>query len=153
MGLIRRILYAPHVMRFMGRAAGRLPDLFAEDTDITATSSGQDMQQDPSRVNRKQTPVPRRFDSVIDGINRLPRPALALGTFGLFGYAMIDPAGFAVRMQALALMPDPLWMLAGAIVSFCFGARELHHRRLNRTESISYDKHQRLSASAPPQER
>ena len=26
-------------------------------------------------------------------------------------------------------MPEPLWWLLGAIVSFYFGARELHHQR------------------------
>ena len=69
------------------------------------------------------------FDRLIDGINRLPRPALALGTLGLFVYAMADPVSFGVRMQGLALVPEPLWWLLGAIVSFYFGARELHHFR------------------------
>lgn len=69
------------------------------------------------------------FDALIDGLNRLPRPALAMGTLGLFGYAMLDPVGFSIRMQGLALVPDPLWWLLGAIVSFYFGARELHHFR------------------------
>ncbi len=69
------------------------------------------------------------FDSAMNGFNRLPRPMLALGTIGLFVYAMTDPAGFAPRMQGLALVPDPLWWLLGAIVSFYFGARELHYAR------------------------
>ena len=54
---------------------------------------------------------------------------LALGTLGLFVYAMAEPAGFSTRMQGLALVPEPLWWLLGAIVSFYFGARELHHQR------------------------
>jgi len=69
------------------------------------------------------------FDRLIDGINRLPRPCLALGTLGLFAFAMADPISFGVRMQGLALVPEPLWWLLGAIVSFYFGARELHHFR------------------------
>lgn len=72
------------------------------------------------------------FSQVIDAINRLPRPALALGTIGLFVFAMADPVAFGVRMQGLALVPEPLWWLLGAIVSFYFGARELHHFRGNR---------------------
>ena len=40
-----------------------------------------------------------------------------------------SPAGFGTRMQSLALVPEPLWWLLGAIVSFYFGARELHHQR------------------------
>lgn len=63
------------------------------------------------------------FDRLIDGINRVPRPALALGTLGLFVAAMVDPIWFAARMQGIALVPEPLWWLLGAIVSFYFGAR------------------------------
>jgi len=69
------------------------------------------------------------FDSFINGINRLPRPIMALGTIGLFVFAMVNPAGFAGRMQGLAFVPDPLWWLLGAVVSFYFGARELHYAR------------------------
>lgn len=69
------------------------------------------------------------FDRFINGLNRLPRPMLALGTLGLFIYAMADPIGFAMRMEGLAYVPDPLWWLLGAIVSFYFGARELHYQR------------------------
>jgi hypothetical protein len=69
--------------------------------------------------------LPRQglFDRVVDGLNRLPRPALALGTLGLFVAAMVDPVWFAARMQGMALVPEPLWWLMGAIVSFYFGAR------------------------------
>ncbi|MCB1397785.1 MAG: holin family protein [Rhodobacter sp.] len=70
-----------------------------------------------------------RFDALVNGLNRLPRPMLALGTLGLFVYAMADPAGFTLRMQGLAAVPEPLWWLLGAIVAFYFGARETHYRR------------------------
>lgn len=63
------------------------------------------------------------FDRMMDGVNRLPRPALALGTLGLFVAAMIDPIWFSARMQGIALVPEPLWWLLGVIVSFYFGAR------------------------------
>jgi len=66
---------------------------------------------------------PGAFDRVIDGINRIPRPALALGTLGLLVSAMVDPVWFGARMEGLALVPEPLWWLLGAIVSFYFGAR------------------------------
>ena len=73
----------------------------------------------------KEFHAPRRglFDRVMDGVNRLPRPMLALGTLGLFVVAMVDPIWFAARMQGIALVPEPLWWLMGAIVSFYFGAR------------------------------
>ena len=63
------------------------------------------------------------FDRLIDALNRLPRPAMALGTLGLMVSAMVDPLWFGERMAGLALVPEPLWWLLGAIVSFYFGAR------------------------------
>jgi hypothetical protein len=68
-------------------------------------------------------PKKGRYDRLMDALNRVPRPALALGTLGLFLAAMIDPIWFASRMQGIALVPEPLWWLLGAIVSFYFGAR------------------------------
>ena len=76
-----------------------------------------------------QQPKTTFFDDLVNAANRLPRPALALGTLGLFVYAMADPIGFAARMQGLLLVPDQLWWLLGAVVSFYFGARELHYFR------------------------
>ncbi len=68
---------------------------------------------------------PRRgwFDSFMDGVNRLPRPLMALGTLALFVSAMSNPTWFAARMQGIALVPEPLWWILGAIISFYFGAR------------------------------
>ncbi|MEY8098366.1 holin family protein [Falsihalocynthiibacter sp. S25ZX9] len=63
------------------------------------------------------------FDRFMDGLNRLPRPAMAIGILGLFVSSMVDPIWFASRMQGLVLVPEPLWWLLGVIVSFYFGAR------------------------------
>ena len=72
------------------------------------------------------------FDGVVNGLNRLPRPLLALGTLGLFTHAMAAPDSFARRMAALATVPEPLWWLLGAVVAFYFGAREAHYARLGK---------------------
>jgi hypothetical protein len=77
-----------------------------------------------------------RFDRAIDGLNRLPRPMLAFGTLGLFTYAMVDPPGFGLRMAGLNQVPEPLWWLLGAIVSFYFGAREAYYFR-NRPTAVA----------------
>ncbi len=77
-------------------------------------------------------PRPGRFDRLVDALNRLPRPAFAFGTIALFLHAMLAPDAFARRMAGLALVPEPLWWLLGAVISFYFGARELHYRRLGR---------------------
>ncbi len=73
------------------------------------------------------------FDSAVNGLNRLPRPFLALGTVGLFVYAMIDPQAFSQRMVGLSAVPEPLWWLLGAVVAFYFGARETHYFRESRS--------------------
>ena len=75
-----------------------------------------------------------RFDAFVNALNRLPRPLLALGTLGLFVYAMAEPEGFGLRMRGLAEVPEPLWWLLGAVVAFYFGAREAHHLRCNRPD-------------------
>ena len=48
---------------------------------------------------------------------------MAFGVLGLFIAAMMDPIWSADRMAGLSLVPEPLWWLLGAIVSFYFGAR------------------------------
>lgn len=68
-------------------------------------------------------PRTSRFDVLMDALNRLPRPAMALGTLAMFAAAMADPIWFAERMQGIALVPEPMWWLLGAVVSFYFGAR------------------------------
>jgi len=105
-------------------------EVFVENADAGARRTrrvqGQAMQQFGAEFA-----VPRQgaFDRLMDGLNRLPRPALALGTLGLFISAMVDPLWFAARMQGIALVPEPLWWLLGVIVSFYFGAR---HQRKNQ---------------------
>lgn len=69
------------------------------------------------------------FDRSVDALNRLPRPLLALAALGFFLHAMIEPEGFGLRMQALALVPEPMWWLLGGVVSFYFCAREAHYLR------------------------
>ncbi len=79
---------------------------------------------------------PGWFDQFVNGLNRLPRPLLALSTIGLFAFAMTDPVAFSERMKGLAYVPDPLWWLLGAVVSFYFGARELHYVRRNKRRKV-----------------
>ena len=53
---------------------------------------------------------------------------MAFGVLGLFIAAMVDPIWFADRMAGLALVPEPLWWLLRAIVSFYFNARHQSKR-------------------------
>jgi len=63
------------------------------------------------------------YDRLMDALNRLPRPLMALGTLAVLAAALIDPVWFAARMQALSAMPEPMWWLIGAVISLYFGAR------------------------------
>ena len=69
------------------------------------------------------------YDRLIDALNRLPRPLLALTSLALFLIAGFDPAGFEARMQALSAVPQPMWWVMGAVITFFFGARETHYLR------------------------
>ena len=133
MGIISNILGLGNSAGQIGGAVERVAEVFVpnktkdmaqQHAEYTAvlTQFQSEFQQTPNGV----------FDSFVNGLNRLPRPILALGTVALFVYAMYDPAGFAIRMQGLAQVPEPLWWLLGAVVSFYFGARELHHLRTGR---------------------
>ncbi len=70
-----------------------------------------------------------RYDRLVDAANRLPRPVLAFGAVALLGFAMLDPAAFMKRMEALQAAPTELWWLLGAVIAGHFGAREAHHLR------------------------
>ncbi len=88
----------------------------------------------------RQFTVP--FDQLVDGLNRLPRPALMVLTVALFAYAIVDPSGFAARMEAINGIPEPLWWMQGAVITFYFGAREAHYHRQGKTPANP--------AAAPP---
>ena len=69
------------------------------------------------------------YDHVVDAMNRLPRPLMALGTLAMFIIASVEPQWFEARMQALSTMPQPLWWLLGGVITMFFGARETHYMR------------------------
>jgi len=76
------------------------------------------------------------WDSFIDGLNRLPRPAMALGVIAIFVWASADPVGFAAAAQAWALIPDEMWVVLGAIIAFFFGDRTLLSARRAKGPSL-----------------
>lgn len=76
------------------------------------------------------------WDSFIDGLNRLPRPAMALGVIGIFVWASADPVSFAAAAQAWALIPDEMWVVLGAVIAFFFGDRTLLAARQARGPTV-----------------
>lgn len=130
MGLIDRVIGGGGAVQGIGAAAEGLSEVFVPNAtraqELAADIHQATLQTAAAEFEHAGTGW---FDRMINGLNRLPRPMLALGTLGLFGYAMTDPSGFATRMVGLQEVPEPLWWLLGAIVSFYFGARELHYAR------------------------
>ena len=130
MGVIDRFIGVAPAVTALGSAATGMAEVFTRNAtrrmELDEEAYARAIQQ-----HGQEFAVPRQgwFDGFVNGLNRLPRPLLALGTMGLFIYAMVDPAGFGLRMVGLQAVPEPLWWLMGAIVGFYFGAREAHHFR------------------------
>lgn len=122
MGLIERIFGL--VFGSNGNVLRDTAEVFRENAEAGA-QRGAAMQEQAMKQFGQEFAMKREgwFDRFMDGVNRLPRPALALGTLGLFVSAMVSPLWFSERMQGIALVPEPLWWLLGVIVSFYFGAR------------------------------
>jgi hypothetical protein len=134
MGLIGRILGGPAATTALASAATNVAEVFVPNATRRMELSHEAYISALDEHGAEFKYVrPGLFDRFVNGLNRLPRPMLALGTLGLFVYAMIDPASFSERMIGLGYVPEPLWWLLGAIVSFYFGAREAHYFR-TRTE-------------------
>lgn len=130
MGMIGAILGSDGAARQIGEAVGGVAEVFVGNRAEREAAESREALAAVAELGAEFGRAPSgRFDGFVDGLNRLPRPLLTLGTLGLFGYAMAAPAGFTVRMHGLDAVPEPLWWLLGAIVSFYFGARELHHQR------------------------
>lgn len=130
MGLIERALGGSSTVEGIGEAAEGLSEVFVPNATRAMELAAEIHQATLESASAEfQHAGTGWFDRMINGLNRLPRPMLALGTLGLFVYAMAEPQGFAARMTGLQEVPEPLWWLLGAIVSFYFGARELHYTR------------------------
>ena len=78
------------------------------------------------------------YDRLIDGLNRLPRPLVTLGSLGLLASALVAPDWFAARMEALSDMPEALWWIIGAVLSLHWGARTQHHAQAFRREAAAH---------------
>ncbi len=130
MGLIGRLLGSPRAVGALGEAVARTAEVFTPNAtqDMVLAERARAAALGQFAAEFAQPPG-GWFDRLVDGLNRLPRPALAFGTLGLFAYAMVAPEQFARRMAGLQLVPEPLWWLLGAIVGFYFGAREMHYLR------------------------
>ncbi len=103
MGMIRDLLFGG--LSGVGEAVANVGRVFVGDK-----AAGQAQHHDETMTTLNQYAAEFRrlenrtwWDALVDGLNRLPRPLLALGTVGLFAHAMGDPVGFAIRMEGLNL--------------------------------------------------
>lgn len=86
-----------------------------------------------------------RLDSLIDALNRLPRPVIVAMVIYYFVVAVIDPQEFQIINLALDTVPESMWKIALVIVAFYFVAREFHYAR-NKKMALSkgdFDEHMR----------
>lgn len=153
MGLIASILRFGGAAREVGETVGGVAEVFVGNQAEREAAAAAQVAGAVGQFSAEFAhPGGGRFDGFVNGLNRLPRPLLALSTIGLFVYAMAAPTGFSLRMRGLALVPEPLWWLLGAIVSFYFGARELHHQRLRSVQSALPRIVAGVAAAAAPRE-
>jgi hypothetical protein len=130
MGVIGAILGGRGTVEAVGETVKEVAEVFTPNATRRMELSAEAQQAALAQMGLEfQHPATGWFDRFVDGLNRLPRPALAFGTLGLFAYAMVDPAAFTARMVGLNAVPEPLWWLLGAVVGFYFGAREAHYFR------------------------
>lgn len=132
MGLMARLL-APAALTAAAGAAKEVAEVFTPSAtrklELSAAAQAAALSQFAQEFAH---PSASWFDRLIDGVNRLPRPMLAFGTIGLIVFAMADPLSFSRRMVGLNAVPEPLWWLLGAVVTFYFGSRETHYFRNRR---------------------
>jgi hypothetical protein len=63
------------------------------------------------------------WDSLVDGLNRLPRPLITLGILAFFVLAPLEPVRFLEIAKAYQMMPDGFWALLSVVIAFYFGGR------------------------------
>ncbi len=63
------------------------------------------------------------WDSLVDGLNRLPRPLITLGILAFFVLAPLAPVKFLEVAKAYQIMPDGFWALLSVVIAFYFGGR------------------------------
>lgn len=64
-----------------------------------------------------------RWDAFVDGLNRLPRPLVAIAVLSLFVLAPVNPERFLLIAKSYEMMPPGYWALLSVVISFYFGGR------------------------------
>lgn len=72
-------------------------------------------------------PPKTKWDSFVDGLNRLPRPLMALSVIGVFVLPAYDPLLFAQIMAGYAATPSWLAAVWAQVILLYFGGRMLEN--------------------------
>lgn len=130
MGMIDRFIGMGGTVTAVGQAATGMAEVFTQNVTRRMELDEEAYARAINQMGQEfQIARAGWFDGFVNGLNRMPRPMMTVGVLALFVYAMIEPLGFSARMEGLSLIPEPLWWLLGAIVSFYFGAREAYYFR------------------------
>ncbi len=63
------------------------------------------------------------WDSFVDGLNRLPRPIMALWAVWVLAWTPVDPEFMARVFEAWSIIPQMVWGVILTIVTFFFSGR------------------------------
>jgi len=82
------------------------------------------------------------WDSLIDGLNRLPRPVLVFMAIWYLFLSFGDKDKFLDVNEGLASIPEPMWWIIGSIIGFYFSFRsgeKVHYAAAKRrmVESVA----------------
>lgn len=86
------------------------------------------------------------WDSLIDGLNRLPRPVIVGMVIAYFMTAWADPIEFQIINTSLGAVPENMWLIAGVIIAFYFTVREIQKGRETKRMALTaeaFDEQQR----------
>jgi len=87
------------------------------DTDLNAAVLSQFSAEFSARSNRTW------WDSLVDGLNRLPRPLITLSVLAFFALAPFYPDRITQVSKAYQAIPEGYWVLLSIIIGFYFGGR------------------------------
>lgn len=121
-GVLGKLLAGP-IIEQVGGLAGRFFGSKEKRDDQAASQTEKAQEQYAAEFQDRSNRT--WFDSLVDGLNRLPRP-LAFGYCAtMLTWPLYDPEGFAKAMNAYILFPEWLVQLIFGVLGFYFGGRIL----------------------------
>ena len=137
-GFLGKLLAKPVLGTLFG-GADRLLGRFFPNKDMQLDADTQALINAQQQFSREFQRPTNLLDSIINAINRLPRPILALSAIGMLYFPFFDPITFVVAMQAMELVPPWLWGLVSGNVTFYFGSRTLEKHRGQKVNKEALD--------------